>query len=115
QRKDVLLERFPSFPDDETVVGHDFITTFLPRALRRPPDARETAAYTKLFDDNHAAHNFDVALVLTMQAVIQSPSFLNRIELAAAPSKAATTTTLSAYEMASRLSYFLWSTMPDDV
>jgi hypothetical protein len=109
QRKDLLLAGITAGDDKST--GHVFIAQFLPRAFRRPADAREIQAYSAFFDTNIDAHDLDVALVLTMQAALQSPSFLYRIETGGAVSTKARP--LSSYEMASRLSYLLWATMPD--
>ncbi|HEY4223737.1 MAG TPA: DUF1592 domain-containing protein, partial [Myxococcota bacterium] len=102
--------------DDQRSAGHAFIASFLLRALRRPPEQRELDAYTALFDSNLTAHDLDVALEVFLAAALQSPSFVYRIEIgdasAAAPDGQRPVT---SYEMASRLSYLLWNTMPDDV
>ena len=49
-----------------------------------------------------------------MQAILVSPNFLFRVELDPNPAAAPALRTLNEYELASRLSYFLWSSMPDD-
>jgi hypothetical protein len=55
----------------------------------------------------------EAGLTLALQAVLLSPNFLFRVELDPTPT-ATTPHPLNGYELASRLSYFLWSTMPDD-
>lgn len=87
--------------------GHQFLAQLLPRAFRRPVTDDELAVLTQMFDSYLAANNFDVALELTTQAVLQSPQFLYRIETGTAEN------TASQYDVANRLSYFLWATMPD--
>jgi hypothetical protein len=89
------------------------LTTFARRAYRRPVKSEEVARLMKLFDlatkEGEAFHN---ALKLPMKAVLVSPHFLYRIE--EDPKNPADVRTISDHELATRLSYFLWSTMPDD-
>ena len=87
--------------------GHQFITDLTARAFRRPLADAELAPFTTMFDMYLAANNFDVALELTTQAILQSPQFLYRIETGTPDNLS------SPYDVASRLSYFLWATMPD--
>jgi hypothetical protein len=85
-----------------------FLNEFLPRAFRRPPIAAETMRYVTLFNQLVAADGSKAeALRGVVQAVLQSPSFLYRTELGTDGK------TLTAWELASRLSYFVWGTMPD--
>jgi hypothetical protein len=61
--------------------------------------------------------SFEEGLCLSLQAMLVSPHFLYRIEkdrTATAPAAEKATGQLNQYEIASRLSYFLWSSMPDD-
>ena len=59
-------------------------------------------------------HAFDKGIETALRAVLVSPNFLFREERDPAGAKAGTVYKLGDYEMASRLSYFLWSSMPDD-
>ncbi|HEU4712156.1 MAG TPA: DUF1592 domain-containing protein [Pyrinomonadaceae bacterium] len=81
------------------------------RAYRRPVTKAEVTQLTNLVaqaqNDNGS---FEEGLAVGIQAILLSPHFLFRIE--ARPPK--TATSLSQHELASRLSYFLWSSMPDD-
>ena len=80
------------------------------RAFRRPLTTAEVDAYVSLFAKGAALFPelkaFDAGAQLVLEALLQSPHFLYRFELQ--PSG------LTAYELASRLSYALWQTMPDD-
>jgi hypothetical protein len=87
------------------------LTKFLPKAWRRPTEAGDVDALVKLFTDNKAAAaTDDEALTRVLQAVLMSSEFLFRIER---NSGVAAVRELNGYEIASRLSYFLWSSMPD--
>lgn len=88
-----------------------FIVSFGQRAFRRPLTAEETARYQQLFVD-YEASGFASAVRLVLQTMLQSPNFLYHLELAPAPNGAAITP-LSGYELASRLSFALWNTLPD--
>jgi hypothetical protein len=98
---------------DDLACGQQFIRTFGRRAYRRALTTEEFAALNRLFTGELAATGFDTAVELTLQAILQSPQFLYRDEqaLAVVP---VPTVTLSGYELATRLSYFLWATTPDE-
>jgi hypothetical protein len=98
----------------EAACGHAFVDALLPRAFRRPVEAAERAAFVGLFDDAHAAHGFSEAVSLVVQAVLQSPQLLYRIELVPDDAQPGDVLPVTGYEMASRLSYFLTASMPDD-
>jgi hypothetical protein len=88
------------------------LEAFLPRAYRRPVTEDELAGYMKLLDLARAqGDNGEVGLRLALRAALVSPSFLYRIE---PDPPQGTTRTLDGFEIASRLSYFLWSSMPDE-
>lgn len=82
------------------------IERFAARAFRRPLQTGEAQGFVKLGADALAAgQDFEAALRLSMRAILTSPQFLLFEE---APGK------LTDHALASRLSYFLWSTMPDE-
>ena len=58
--------------------------------------------------------SFEDGIRLAVQAVLISPHFLFRWELDGAPDNPKASRSLNEYELASRLSFFLWSSMPDD-
>lgn len=81
---------------------------FVRRAWRRPSTVEDIAGLLALYD---AAGEPDEGAAQVLRAVLLSPWFLFRIERDPA---SAVTHRVSDYELASRLSYFLWSSMPDD-
>ncbi len=87
--------------DAQNVVEH-----FAQRAFRRPLETGEAEPFTKLVTDAlDAGKSFEDAVEVGFRAVLTTPQFLLIEER---PGK------LDDYALASRLSYFLWSTMPDD-
>ena len=93
--------------------GQAFITAFGQRAYRRTPDADDVAALTAAFNAGKAT-DLNTGIRLVIEVALQSPRFLYRVEFGAAPTGGATVAKLDDWEMASRLSYLLWHTMPDD-
>jgi hypothetical protein len=93
--------------------GSQMIAEFGGRAFRRPLTDEEIDRYESFFDRMMSEISFRAAMELTVQAILQAPAFLYRIELGV-PEGGEAIVPLEDYEMASRLSYFLWQTMPDD-
>jgi mono/diheme cytochrome c family protein len=90
----------------------EIVGRFATLAFRRPVDPAELEKLLSLFDlADRQGDAFESALKLPLQAVLVSPRFLFRIEHDGPPGSGAHR--LDDYELASRLSYFLWSTMPD--
>ncbi|MBL8822919.1 MAG: DUF1592 domain-containing protein [Planctomycetia bacterium] len=82
------------------------------RAFRRPVSTSETDRLMKLFDQaSQRGANFEEAHKLPLQAILISPHFLFRVEK---DDSTASVRSLNDYELASRLSYFIWSSMPDE-
>ncbi|MFT3835407.1 MAG: DUF1592 domain-containing protein [Myxococcaceae bacterium] len=100
----------------EDACATQFIATFLPKAFRRPVDTDERDAYggfyTQLRSDGTT--DFPTAMTLVIEAVLQSPDFLYRVELGAPITGQPDRVQLTPYEIANRLSYLVWNTMPDD-
>jgi hypothetical protein len=85
------------------------------RALRREVSNEELERYLALFDlAQSRGDSFDDALKVPIQALLVSPEFLFRIEQGDPQSAADGVRRLTDHELATRLSYFLWSTLPDD-
>lgn len=95
----------------------DFLDTFLSRALRRPPTQADLARYGDLYDraPELLASNdrFLAGVEMTVRAVLQSPHFLYRVERSQSLGEGGRID-LDGYEVAARLSYALWDSMPSD-
>ncbi len=94
-------------PGDVRKCLDDFAT----RAFRRPVETAEVEALLGLFTEaEKRGDSFDDALRFALRAVLVSPHFLFRVEVP----RGLDAQPVNDYELASRLSYFLWSSMPDD-
>jgi mono/diheme cytochrome c family protein len=111
-RKRLLVER-PEDVESEIDAARTNLTRFAERAFRRPVAPDEVARYVALFESAREDElPFDEALFYAMRGILISPSFLFIAE--AAPSKPGVAQPLTDHELAVRLSYFLWASMPDD-
>lgn len=105
-------------PCDASASGcpDEFIASFGERAFRRPLTNDETARFRALFDQGAAlvasGDAFKDGVRVVVEAALQSPKFLYRTELGSRTGSDGLVT-LDSWEIASRLSYALWNSMPD--
>ncbi|TWU18083.1 hypothetical protein Poly21_02380 [Allorhodopirellula heiligendammensis] len=109
-----LLFPSASRQTDERLYARQVITRFLQRAYRRPADAAEIDSKMLLFDEARKhSKSFQDAIRMPLTAILVSPNFLYLAE-PQPQSVAEKPKPLHDYEVAARISYFLWSSMPDD-
>ena len=90
----------------------DYLDQVLPRALRRPTAEADRQRFAALYsDERNAGADHRTALTRTLIAVLVSPEFLYRSD---GPARALGVRRLDAHALASRLSSFLWSSLPDE-
>ena len=91
-----------------------FVTDFGGRAWRRPLDTSEQAALASVFADGATAGGFAEGIARVTAVMMASPQFLYRAEPGAgASADLSGAVALTPYELATRLSYLIWGTMPD--
>jgi hypothetical protein len=96
-------------PPEETAAK--ILGSFLPRAFRRPARAGELERYLGFFRSaQKRGESFDHSILFAMEAMLVSPSFLFRTE---DPNPGPEPRPVDDFALASRLSYFLWGSMPD--
>lgn len=90
------------------------IRDFATQAFRRPVSREEVARVVNLVEARvKSGSTFEQGIQVGVQAILVSPHFLFRIEGLQDPTNKRDEQTIAQYEIASRLSYFLWSSMPD--
>ncbi len=95
--------------------ARQILERFASRAYRRPireDELRRLLRFVEMADKNR--DSFETGIGLALQAVLVSPHFLFRVEMDRRPADRAAIRSIGDFELASRLSYFLWSSMPDD-
>ncbi|MEX1098418.1 MAG: DUF1592 domain-containing protein [Planctomycetales bacterium] len=93
----------------------EILERFASRAFRRPASPEQVERLLRAYDAARAGdRSFEEGVIDAVQVALCSPSFLYLVEPATSPSTPGEKRPLDAYELASRLSYFLWSSMPDD-
>ncbi len=93
----------------------EILKAFARRAWRRPVSNDEINRLAAIFKMSQAqGDSFEQSIQVALQAVLVSPHFLFRVELDPEPNDPSAIRTINEHELATRLSYFLWSSMPDD-
>lgn len=102
-------------PGNEEAAARQIISKFATRAYRRPATSEEVDRLMAIYRLRHKEkESFEKGIQLVVQAVLVSPHFLFRVETDGKPTVGQKARNLNDWEIASRLSYFLWSSMPDD-
>jgi hypothetical protein len=99
---------------DEDGAAKRILTTLLRRAYRRPVTEADVKGPFELYRKASADGDFDAGIEMALSAVLVSPQFLFRVEQDPAGIAPNTAYRVSDLELASRLSFFLWSSIPDD-
>ncbi len=100
-------------PGSEDEAARILLSGFLPRAFRRPVADKESQVYMGLFREaRKEGRTYDESVVYMLRGVLMSPQFLFHVE---APNTGTSARLLDDYALASRLSYFLWGSMPDEM
>ena len=115
-RRDTAWERVfvarPSETESISAAATKVMSAFLTRAFRRPPTDTEVQRYNdRIVSEVANGSTFEDAVKSSLRTVLISPHFLLLTESAGEPNQAFA---VGHYELASRLSYFLWASMPDD-
>jgi mono/diheme cytochrome c family protein len=104
----------PAKASEEESCAKQILSTFARRAYRRPVTDADLQIPLKLYQDTLAAGGFEAGIERGLRALLVSPEFLFRVEQDPANIAPNTPYRLTDLELASRLSFFLWSSIPDD-
>jgi mono/diheme cytochrome c family protein len=99
---------------EETACATKILTTLARRAYRRQPTTKDIQTLVGFYQAARAQGDFDAGIRAGVERVLLSPDFLFRIEADPAGVAPGTAYNLSDTQLASRLSFFLWSSIPDD-
>ncbi len=99
---------------DEQQCVRQILSTLTARAYRRPSTDADVEALMPFYTAGKSEGNFDLGVQRALERVLVSPQFLYRIERDPAGGLPNSTYKITGLELASRLSFFLWSSIPDD-
>jgi len=110
-----ILVCHPAARQPEEVCAKRILSTLARRAYRRPVTPSDLAPLMKLFAQGRTdGKSFEAGIETALRAVLVSPNFLFRVERNPKGALPGTIHRVSQLELASRLSFFLWSSIPDD-
>jgi mono/diheme cytochrome c family protein len=112
-RRKIFICR-PSASLSETACANSIFTNLARHAYRRPVNQADIAPLMKIYDEGRKGADFDHGIEAGLEAVLVSPSFLFMRENDPAKSKPGDVHKISDLELAQRLSFFLWSSLPDE-
>ncbi len=104
----------PTAPEDEGPCAARILATLARRAYRRPPSPSELAPLLAAYRDGRHAAGFDAGIERALRQLLVAPGFLYRMEERPQEIAPDTNYPVADLDLASRLSFFLWSSIPDD-
>lgn len=104
----------PTVAAEEATCATEIIGNLASRAYRRPANAEDLEGLMNFYRIGREEGDFEAGIRTALEAVLTSPYFVFRFEREPAGAKPGQNYPISDLELASRLSYFLWSTPPDD-
>lgn len=104
----------PKEPSEEEECAQRILATLMRRAYRRPITEVDLQKPMQFYQQARADNDFDAGIEMALSAILVNPQFLFRIEQDPADVAPHTSYRISDFQLASRLSFFLWSSIPDD-
>src|SRR6185295_14038024 len=104
----------PSETLSRTDAARQVLSSFVTKAYRRPVTEPELKRLMGYWSSIEEGETFEKSIGIALQPVLTSPHFLYRVDGEPGKDDPGGVRTLNEYELASRLSYFLWSSMPDE-
>ncbi|MEY4965516.1 MAG: hypothetical protein RL274_1099 [Pseudomonadota bacterium] len=112
-RRKIFICR-PATGAQETACANKILTALARQAYRRPVTQADVAPLMKLYNEGRKDSDFDHGVEAALEAVLVSPSFLFMRERDPAGAAPGEVHRISDIELATRLSFFLWSSIPDE-
>src|SRR6266550_5306955 len=112
--RDRIFICHPSAAAEQQACAKKIVSNLAHHAYRRPVSDGETAQLVALYNEGARNGGFESGVRLALQKILVSPEFLFRAEVDPPRAAPGTVYKISDIELASRLSFFLWSSIPDD-
>ena len=112
-RRKIFICR-PTTPADETACARKIISNLATHAFRRPANNADVDSLMAFYQEGRREGSFEDGIENALARILTDPKFIYRIEAEPPNVKQGETYRVSDIDLASRLSFFLWSTIPDD-
>jgi cytochrome c551/c552 len=109
-----ILVCTPKTAAQETPCAQRILLTVMRRAWRHDVTAADAKPYLATYAKARPGHTFGSAIAVALRDILVSPDFLFRLEIDPQTAKAGQVYRVNDFDLASRLSFFLWSSIPDD-
>lgn len=104
----------PASADEEHACAERIIENLAQRAYRRPVNQDDLAVLIDFYEEGHAKAGFETGIQFALSRLLVDPNFIFRFEEEQPDLPAGSHYAVNDYELASRLSFFLWSSIPDE-
>ena len=104
----------PAAPAEETACARRITTSLATRAFRRPAAAADVQSLMEFYQAGRKEGDFEDGIEMVLTRILADPRFIYRIEAEPASAKTSQPYRISDLDLASRLSFFLWSSVPDE-
>ena len=109
-----IFSCLPANLDEEPACAQQILSSLARRAYRRPVSESDVQELVEFYNQGRLDGGFEVGIQFALERVLVSPDFLFRIEQDPADAQPGAMYSISDIELASRMSFFLWSSPPDD-
>ena len=103
----------PTAPSDEIPCARRILANLATEAYRRPAGSEDVESLMEFYGEARKGHDFEAGIKAAIQALLASPKFVFRLEATPATAHPGQPYRISDNDLASRLSFFLWNTLPD--
>ena len=111
-RRKIFICR-PTAPSDEIACARKIVESLASEAYRRPANKEDIESLMEFYGDARKGHDFEAGIKAAVQALLASPKFVFRFEAVPTTARPGQSYRISDTDLASRLSFFLWNTLPD--
>ncbi len=112
--REKVFSSYPTSPEDELKAATKILSTLAREAYRRPVTPGDMDTLLTFYAEGHSEGGFEAGIQFALERILVSPSFLFRVELQPTGIVAGEAFELTDIELASRLAFFLWSSIPDE-
>lgn len=109
-----IFSNYPKNSEEETEVAAEILSRLARQAFRRPIALSDTETLLNFYEQGHAEGGFEKGIQFALERILVDPEFLFRVEAQPEGVAEGEAFQLSDLELASRIAFFLWSTLPDE-